>query len=1009
MRRFMMIVMSAGITASAAAPALLRTEAAGDVVQMEYLDRGTVAVRTDGGIYLSWRLLGTEAYDTAFDIYRDGEKIATVSDSTNYTDTSEGATYTVVVSGEPVSSGDTVTVNNEQYFEIPLDVPEGGVSLDGEEYTYPPNDVTPADVDGDGEYELILKWEPSNSFDSGKDAKHNGNVYIDCYEMSGEKLWRIDMGININAGAHFTQMAAYDFDLDGKAELAFKTAPGTIDGTGKYVSEASLIDEIKETDNSADYRHSEYGIDDTGGRVMSGAEFYTVFQGDTGAALDTIYYPHPRDDGYWGDTWGNRSERYLAGVAYLDGENPSMIAWRGYYEKTTVTAYNLEDKRLVEVADFDTDDGDNYVYAGNGNHNLTVGDVDGDGCDELISGSLALDNDLTVLWCSGRGHGDALHLADYDPTHDGMEYFSVHEEHDSGRVISGSTNGNDGKTIDGGMTLYDAETGEELFHVGANGDTGRGMMANTEYSDGYFEFWGSGNYISYGGSDIQNGNFTYTPSSTNFRIFWNGDLYDDLLDGASRDNGNIQITSRNRIITTMENTAANNDTKNNPCLQADLFGDWREEVVARSADNSSLLVYTTVIPTEHKLYTLMHDRTYRMQVACQNAGYNQPPHIGYYVNDDNSGEDAREYAAYIKTVHDGETSVRTENIPDASATPKPTPTVTAPPLKTQTPDPGDYVILDGLFFAYNGTDGDVIIPSEKDGNIVTTIIRGAFDSKKEVVETVVIPSTVTDVQREMFKDCVNLNSVVLSSSLDTIEASVFENCISLVQVIMPDELKEISYRAFAGCTSLETLVIPASVTSIDDTAFDGCTNLTLYVTGGSYAEEYAKKHGIPYVSEGSVETVPPESEAPSGSPTPEPSTRPTPIETPTIAVPEQTMAVTPDVTVPAATPGTTSAVSTEPIPTEPVPSEPALPYEIMDCTVKDSTVEVTIRRSSETDTANLIFASYDEDGRLLSIEMADVPDAAEFKKVFEYTGGCFKIYIWDINTLYPFVDVYENI
>ena len=215
------------------------------------------------------------------------------------------------------------------------------------------------------------------------------------------------------------------------------------------MSEASLINEIKETDNSADYRHSEYGIDDTGGRVMSGAEFYTVFQGDTGAALDTIYYPHPRDDGYWGDTWGNRSGRYLAGVAYLDGEKPSMIAWRGYYAKTTVTAYDLVDKRLVEVADFDTDDGDNYVYAGNGNHNLTVGDVDGDGKDELISGSLALDDDLTVLWCSGRGHGDALHLADYDPTHEGLEYFSVHEEYvkqnetEEQHMISGSTTGND--------------------------------------------------------------------------------------------------------------------------------------------------------------------------------------------------------------------------------------------------------------------------------------------------------------------------------------------------------------------------------------------------------------------------------------------------------------------------------------------------------------------------------------------------------------------------------------
>lgn len=994
MRRFMTFAMTAIIASVALVPALMRTEAAGDIVQMEYLDRGTVAVETDDGVYLSWRLLGTEDYDTAFDVYRDGEKIATVADSTNYTDTVVGNEYTVAVSGESMTSGDTVTVNEEQYIEIPLDVPEGGTSLDGEEYTYSPNDVTPADVDGDGEYELILKWEPSNSFDSGKDAKYNGNVYIDCYEMSGEKLWRIDMGININAGAHFTQIAAYDFDLDGKAELAMKTAPGTIDGIGNYVSEVSLLGEIKATDNTADYRHSEYGINDTGGRVMSGPEFYTVFQGDTGEALDTIYYPHPRDDGYWGDTWGNRSERYLAGVAYLDGERPSMIAWRGYYEKTTVTAYDLVDKRLVEVADFDTDDGDNYVYSGNGNHNLTVGDVDRDGKDELISGSLALDDDLTVLWCSGRGHGDALHLADYDPTHEGMEYFSVHEEHDSGRIISGSTNGNDGKTIDGGMTLYDAATGEELFHVGANGDTGRGMMANTEYSDGYFEFWGCGNYISYGGSDIQNGNFTYTPSSTNFRIFWNGDLYDDLLDGASRSNGNIQITSRSRIITTMENTAANNDTKNNPCLQADLFGDWREEVVARSADNSSLLVYTTVIPTEHKLYTLMHDRTYRMQVACQNAGYNQPPHIGYYVNDDNSGEDAREYAAYIKTVHDGETSVRTENIPDAGATPKPTPTVTAPPIRTQPPDPPEWGVDNGLLLYYNGSESVLTIPEEVDGNKITTIVEFAFSEDTDI-EEISMPDSIISIDARSFQNCVNLRSVYLSSKVTELNKWLFDGCTLLADVTIPEDLTTIKYRAFGDCISLEKLEIPASVTSIDDTAFDGCTNLTLYVTRGSYAEEYAKDHEIPYVSEGSVATAPPESEEPSISPTLKPSIGPIPVETPT-------MAVTPEVTFPAETPEATSAVSTEAIPTATVPLVGTLPYEITDCTVNNSTVEVTIRRSADAETAAVIFAGYDANGRLVSVEMADVPDTDEFKKTFNCQASRFGIYIWDLQTMEPY-------
>ena len=612
--------------------------------QMEYLDRGTVAVKVNGGVYLSWRLLGTENYDTAFDVYRDNVKIATVSTSTNYTDSTVGNKYTIVPSGKPVSSGNAVTVQQNQYFEIPLDRPDGGTSESGD-YTYSPNDATPADVDGDGQYEIILKWDPSNSFDSGDTPTHSGNVYIDCYEMTGEKLWRIDLGPNINAGAHFTQMAAYDFDLDGKAELALKTAPGTKDGKGNYVSAASSISDIRNTDNSKNYKSSN-------GRVLSGPEYYTVFQGDTGEALDTIYYPHPRGSiSEWGDSYGGRSERYLAGVAYLDGKTPSMIAWRGYYAKTTVTAFNLVNKKLVQIYDFDTSSNGYSKYGGNGNHNLAVGDVDDDGCDEILSGALALDNDLTPLWCSFRGHGDALHLADYDPTHYGMEYFTVHEH------------------APYGMTLYDAATGEDLFHQDAGGDTGRGVMANVGYTDGYFELWGAGNYYSDGEKNIKTGD--YSPASTNFRIFWNGDLYDELLDGTGKQDSYVKIDGKDGRIATLQNVSTINSTKNNVALVADLFGDWREEIVARGFDNESLIVYTTTIPTNHKLYTLMHDSAYRMQVASQNSGYNQPAHISYYVSEDNDQYDMRKYVSYIKTVHNGETEIRTSNLPSDSPIEKP--------------------------------------------------------------------------------------------------------------------------------------------------------------------------------------------------------------------------------------------------------------------------------------------------------------------------------------------------
>ncbi len=671
--------------AAALVSEIIPVSAASDARQMEYLDRGTVAVKISGGVFLSWRLLGTENYDTKFDVYRGETKIAEAVDATNYTDLAAGSSYTVVPTGESRAAGKAVLTQAKQYKTISLDRPAGGIGLDdGLEYTYSPNDVIPSDVDGDGEYELIVKWEPSNSFDSGKPARYTGNVYIDCYKTDSRKLWRIDLGKNINAGAHFTQIAAYDFDLDGKAELAMKTAPGSMDGKGNYVSAASMAAEIKSTDNTADYRHSEYGVNDTGGRVMSGPEFYTIFQGDTGAALDTVYYPHPRGTvTEWGDNWGNRSERYLAGVAYLDGKTPSMLAWRGYYAKTTVTAYNLENKKLKQVADFDTSTGGNFRYAGNGNHNLTVGDVDGDGCDEIICGSLALDNDLSVLWCSGRGHGDALHLADYDPTHDGMEYFSVHEDY-GGSSITGSTTGNDGQKHLGGMTVYKAESGEELFHVDSNSDQGRGMMANVGYSDGFFELWGAGAYSSYGSDSVISAN--YSPDSSNQRIFWNGDLYDELFDGTGGNNSgsSAKISGKDGRILTL-NGITNNGTKNDAGLIADLFGDWREEVVMRGSDNASLIVYTTTIPTTHKLYTLMHDGAYRMQVAAQNAGYNQPPHIGYYVNDANDKYDTRKYAAYVKTVHNGETAQRTANLPDEKPDIRPTPMPTPEPSPTPTP------------------------------------------------------------------------------------------------------------------------------------------------------------------------------------------------------------------------------------------------------------------------------------------------------------------------------------
>lgn len=658
-RKLISALVCVSMAASAAMfPAISSAAKAPEARQMEYLDRGTVAVKVKSGVFLSWRLLGTENYDTGFDVYRGTTKVNTapITDSTNYTDKSGTADnkYTVVPAGKSVSEGKAVSVWGDQYTTIDITPPDSYTEDDGTEITYSANDASCGDLDGDGDYEIILKWDPSGSFDSGetKHSGYSGKVYIDAYDIEkNERLWRMDLGKNISAGAHFTQFAVYDFDLDGKAEIAFKTAPGSKDGLGNYVTAASSVAAINNANNKADLRANT-------GRILQGDEYYTVFDGKTGAALDTIYYPVPRGTiKAWGDSYGGRVDRFLTSVAYLDGVTPSVITWRGYYTRTTAVAYNLVDKRLVEIARFDSDtySGPNsdMEIAGQGNHNTTVGDIDDDGKEEIICGGLCLgyeNDDFVVQWTTETGHGDALHLADYDPTHERMEYFIVHEESPYG------------------MSVVDAASGEIMYHQNGVGDTGRGIMAHFK-DNGYYQIWGVGTAYKdeegFKGQD--NSGVLVGNRQPNFRIFWDGDTYDELMDGSGKAedvNGTELViasgTENNlNLAYRMGNTI--NTTKKNPCLQADLFGDWREEVVMRDVDNTKLYIHTTTIETTHKLYTLMHDSGYRMQVAGQNSAYNQPPHISYYLSE--NGDDDRQTAAYVKTVHDGETTVRTANIP----------------------------------------------------------------------------------------------------------------------------------------------------------------------------------------------------------------------------------------------------------------------------------------------------------------------------------------------------------
>ena len=626
--------------------------------QMEKLDRGLIAIKTDGGVYLSWRLFdsednifGSADKNVSFNVYRDGKKISEVATKTNYVDSTVGTNYSVapVINGVEGEKCNPVTAYNNSYFDIPLLKPDDETIYDPSNnklatYSFFPADCSTGDVDGDGEYEIIVKWT-SHERDVGTPA-YSGTVHLAAYKLDGTKLWKndIELGKNVYSSAHTLQFLVYDFDGDGKSEVICQTSLGSKDGQGKYVSNAAQTDEeikaITDKENStADYRSSS-------GVITKGEEFLTVFNGETGAAMDTISLPTTRgsENGVdYGDDFGNRSNRFVSDIAYLDGEKPYAIYLRGYYfgrngkQRTSIAGISWDGTALSPTYRFDTQKGQEgyydgaYQYVGNGNHNCTVADVDNDGKDEFITGALCMevndDNEFRPKWCTYLQHGDALHIGNYDPTHTGFEFFTVHE--DSG---TNSLSGND-ITLDFGMSVIDAETGNIMFHEGASDDTGRGVMANVG-AGGYYQIWSAKNSArqSNGGTDFTTANSLTgrnTPSM-NFRIFWDGDLYDNLLNGANITDWNGRNMS-NIFSAGNYDCVSINDTKANPSLQADLFGDWREEVVYPTSDGTALRVFSTTDTTDYKIKTLMQDPVYRSGVAAEQTAYNQPPHVGFYM------------------------------------------------------------------------------------------------------------------------------------------------------------------------------------------------------------------------------------------------------------------------------------------------------------------------------------------------------------------------------------------
>lgn len=597
---------------------------------MENLGRGVVAIHQDDDkIFVSWRVLGLDPDSIAFNVYRstggaDAVKINPKPiDKVSFfvdekPDLAQDNVYSVkpIVNGkeQPASGSFKIPANSkpQPYISVPVQTPEG----------YVPGDSSVADLDGDGEYEIVVHMTGS-----GRDNSQGGVTdppIIDAYKLDGTLMWRINLGKNIREGAHYTQLMVYDLDGDGKAEVACKTADGTIDGKGKIIGDAN-----------ADYRNER-------GYVLAGPEFLTVFSGQTGAELATANYVptrYPADPGnirpsgdqmkqIWGDGYGNRGDRFLACIAYLDGKLPSLVMCRGYYTRTFLTAWDWRNGSLTQRWVFDSDK-QGKEFAGQGNHNLAVADVDGDGKDEIIYGAMVVDDNGKGLYSTDLGHGDAMHVSDMDPENPGLEVGRIQE-----------------RFSDAGLHMYDAKTGKILWKIpstkaattgGDKGEgPGRGLFLDVDPTHPGYESWARGAGMK-GMWDAKGKqiNPEASPASCNMGIFWDGDTLSELLDGVNISKWDWKTSKTHLILNGRSlGAAANNGTKNNPCISVDFFGDWREELIARSEDNKELRIFVSTIPTEHRFYTLMHDPVYRLSIAWQNVAYNQPPHTGFYLGAD---------------------------------------------------------------------------------------------------------------------------------------------------------------------------------------------------------------------------------------------------------------------------------------------------------------------------------------------------------------------------------------
>ena len=599
-------------------------------LQMERLDRGVVVVRaSEDSVMVSWRYLKEDPLGTEFDIYRDGKRIGHRGPGEptclmDYYPKTKQAKYEVRTTAKGLAQRGkwTLPANAPMgYLDIALQQPVGYTDVNGRSVEYIANDATVADLDGDGQMEIVLKWDPSNSKDNSQSGITN-NTILDAYKLNGKLLWRIDLGRNIRSGAHYTQFMVYDFDGDGCAELVCKTGDGTIDGLGRVIGDADA-NHVRQPDtkvyqangnpneqfrgpgwpNNMDRKAAR------GGFIYKGPEYLTVFDGRTGGAIHTVdYVPERGELQDWGDNYANRSERYLACVAYLDGVHPSVVMCRGYYTRSVLAAWDFDGRELKLRWVFDSNK-EGRRYAGQGNHNLRVADVDGDGRDEITYGSMAVDDNGKGLYSTGFGHGDAMHVTSFFPLSDRLQVWDCHE------------NKRDGSEF------RDAATGKVIFQLPDNTDVGRCMAADIDPTNPGLEMWSS----SSGGIRNIRGEVTDSLAHIpiNMAVWWDGDLLREMLDHETISKY-VPEEHACRPLLQMEGCQFNNGTKSNPCLQGDILGDWREEVLVRTRDNKHLRVYVTAIPTPYRFHTFLQDPVYRHSITTQNVAYNQPTQVGFY-------------------------------------------------------------------------------------------------------------------------------------------------------------------------------------------------------------------------------------------------------------------------------------------------------------------------------------------------------------------------------------------